>query len=145
MRGCADGRPQWDYMTKEENSAPTVSIEALLLSCTIDAIKERETAIVDIPGTFMQAEMNDTVHRKMEGRLVELLMKVEPKLYRKFLSVESGRSTMYVKLKKALYGTSQAVMHFCKTLTTKIVSMAFVVNPYDAANKFIGGRQCHSQ
>jgi len=23
-RGCADGQLQWDYMTKEENSAPTV-------------------------------------------------------------------------------------------------------------------------
>jgi len=39
-RGCADGRRQWDYMTKEENSAPTVSTEALLLSYTIDAIEE---------------------------------------------------------------------------------------------------------
>jgi len=57
----ADGRPQWDYMTKEENSAPTVSIEAWLLSVTIDAMEERDIAF-DIPGAFMQADMNDTVH-----------------------------------------------------------------------------------
>jgi len=37
-RSCADGQLQWDYMTREENSAPTVSIGALRLSCTIDAI-----------------------------------------------------------------------------------------------------------
>jgi len=52
-------------MTKEENSAPTVSIEALLLSCTIDAMEERDMAIVYIPGAFMQADINDTVHLKM--------------------------------------------------------------------------------
>ena len=52
---------------------------------------------------------------------------------------------MYVKLKKALYGILQAAMLFWKTLTAKLLSMGFVVNPYDecvAANKVIGGRQC---
>ena len=48
---------------------------------------------------------------KMEGMLA-LLVKLEPKLYRKFLGVENERSTMYVKLKKALYGTLQAAMIF---------------------------------
>ena len=34
-RRCADGRKQREYMSKEENSAPTVSIEAVMLSCVI--------------------------------------------------------------------------------------------------------------
>jgi len=37
---------------------------------------------IDIPGAFMQAEMNDTVRVKMEGSLAELLVKIDPKLYR---------------------------------------------------------------
>ena len=69
VRGCADGRPQHDYMTKEENSAPTVSVEALLLSYTIDAMEERDISIDDIPQAFMQADMNETAHLKVEGRL----------------------------------------------------------------------------
>jgi hypothetical protein len=36
-RGCADGRKQRIYKTKEETSAPTVAIEALMLLCIIDA------------------------------------------------------------------------------------------------------------
>ena len=64
-----------------------MSIEALLLSCTIDAMEERDIEIFDIPGAFMKADMNDTVHLKMEGRLAELLVKVELNLYWKFLSV----------------------------------------------------------
>jgi len=39
--------------------------------------------------------------------------------YQKFLSVENGRSTMYVMLKKALYGTLQVAMLFWKTFTAK--------------------------
>jgi len=142
-RGCAGGRPLRDYMTKEENSAPTVSIEALMLSCVIDAMERRDVAIVDIPGAFMQANMDDFVQLKMEGRLAELLVKVDPKLYRKFLSVENGRSTMYVKLKKALYGTLQAAMLFWKTLTAKLVSLGFKANPYDecVVNKIVHGQQ----
>ena len=37
-RGCADGRPQRAYISKEESSSPTVSIYALFGSCVIDAL-----------------------------------------------------------------------------------------------------------
>jgi len=46
--------------------------------------------VFDIPGAFMQAEMNDTVHVNMEGCLAELLVKTDPKLYQKYLSNEKG-------------------------------------------------------
>ena len=39
-RGCADGRSQRGYMTKEETSSPTVATEALILTCVIDAIEK---------------------------------------------------------------------------------------------------------
>ena len=37
-RGCAVGRPQQEYITKEESSSPTVSLYALMGSCLMDAI-----------------------------------------------------------------------------------------------------------
>ena len=64
-----------------------MSIEALLLSCKIYPMEERDIVIADILGAFMQADMNVNVHLKMEGRLAELLMKAEAKLNWKFLSV----------------------------------------------------------
>jgi len=36
-RGCADGRSQHEYTTKAETSSPTVSLEAMMMSCAIDA------------------------------------------------------------------------------------------------------------
>ena len=52
-RGCANGRPQRDYITKEESSLPTVSLYALMSSCVMNALKDRKVITVDIPGTFL--------------------------------------------------------------------------------------------
>ena len=56
-RGCADGRKQRSYMTKEETSSPTVATESLMLSCAIDAREQRDVATVDIPVAFIQADI----------------------------------------------------------------------------------------
>jgi len=41
-------------MSKEEISAPTVSIEAVMLSCVIDALEKRDVCFIDILGEFRQ-------------------------------------------------------------------------------------------
>jgi hypothetical protein len=52
---CADGCKQHVYKTKEKNSSPTVSVEALFLGCVIDACQGCDVGTCDIPGAFMQA------------------------------------------------------------------------------------------
>ena len=49
-RGCADGRKQRVYKNKKDTSSPTVTMEGLFLSCTIDAKEHRDVATVDLPG-----------------------------------------------------------------------------------------------
>ncbi len=56
-----------------------------MLSCVIGAKEQRDMATVDIPGAFMQADMEDLVHMKLEGQMAELLVKLDPKLYRKHI------------------------------------------------------------
>ena len=63
-------------------SSPTVSTEGLLLSCTIDAQEERDVATTDIPGEFMQTDVNDTVYVRLSGPLATLLTKVDKKSMR---------------------------------------------------------------
>ena len=119
-RGCADGRKQRVYKTKEETSAPTVAIESLFLSCVIDAQEHRDIATCDIPGAFMQAEMDETVYMRLSGPLAMLLEKVNKEKYSKYLSEENGKSVVYVKLQKALYGTLQAALLFWKDLSGQL-------------------------
>ena len=43
-------------MTKVDTTSPTVSVQALMLSSMIDAYEERDVAMADIPGAFLQTE-----------------------------------------------------------------------------------------
>ena len=51
------------------------------------------------------------------GPLAELLAKVDPKLYTKYLVKENGKTVMYVQLQKALYGTLSAALLFWRDLS----------------------------
>ena len=79
--GCADGQSQCTHTNKEDASTLTVAIESIMLTCMINAAEHHDVATVDIPGMFMQADMDKLVHVKLEGKMVDLLMKLEPKLY----------------------------------------------------------------
>jgi hypothetical protein len=47
---CADGRKQErEYISKDEISSPTVAIELIMLSCTIDAKEEHNVATANTP------------------------------------------------------------------------------------------------
>ena len=54
-RGCADGRPQREYITKLESSSACVKSHALFRSCLVDAFERRKVVIADIPGVFLSA------------------------------------------------------------------------------------------
>ena len=49
--------------------------------------------------------MEDTVHMKLEGKMAELLVRIDPKMCRQHVQIEKGRTFLYVELKNALYGT----------------------------------------
>jgi hypothetical protein len=98
-------------------------------------------ATVDIPGAFLQAEMDEPVHMKLSEKMAELLTQIDAKLYRKFIRDKQGKPALYVKLKKAIYGTLKAALLFWRLLTDVIQDMGFKINPYNecAANKSIEG------
>ena len=77
--------------------------------------------------------------------MAELLARVDPSKYCKYMCEENGKKVMYVELQKALYGTLQAALLFWKDLTHFLTTeLGFVVNPYDSCvvNKMINEKQC---
>jgi hypothetical protein len=101
-RGCADGRKQRETTSKKEESSPTVAIESVMLSATIDAMEGRDDATVDIPVAFMQADIDEVVHVIFEGEIAEMLVRMDPRLYRKYVKDKNGKAVLYVELLKAL-------------------------------------------
>ena len=143
-RGCDDGRRQRLYHNKEDASSPTVTLESVMITSAIDAKEGRDVATVDIPGAFMQAEMDELVYMKIEGSMVDLLVELEPEKYKQFVTFGTKGKILYVKLKKALYGTLRAALLFWKKLSTQLQEWGFKINKYDqcVANKMMNGKQC---
>ena len=143
-RGCADGRKQRAIISKEHASSPTISTEALLLTCVIDALEHRHVATTDIPGAFMHADIDELVHVRFQGTLPELLSRINPQVYRKYIYEEKGKPVLYAKLAKTLYGTLRAALLFWRNLTQALTQWGFEINKYEpcVANKNINGTQC---
>jgi uncharacterized protein YeaC (DUF1315 family) len=80
-RGCADRRKQCLYKTKDKTSSPTVSTEAVFLTSVIEAQERRKVMTIDIPGAFMQVEINELLHVRLEGPMAKLLTRVDPNKY----------------------------------------------------------------
>ena len=131
-------------MTKQETSSPTVATEALILTCVIDAIEGRDVATCDIPGAFMQSDMKGKVVMKLEGVMAEVILKIDLKLYTKYVAKENGKDVIYVILEKALYGTLLAALLFWQNLSGELKKWGFEINPYDfcVANKMFDVKQC---
>ena len=149
---CADGRPQRATTTKEDASSPTASLDAILLTCVIDAYEEREVATVDIPNAFVQTDLDlrnkdgskKKVIMKITGKLADILIQTAPELYGSYAVKERGTIVIYVEILKALYGLLLVAVLFYKKLLKDLQAKGFVLNKYDpcVVNKVIRGKQC---
>jgi hypothetical protein len=62
-----------------------------MLSATIDAMEESDVATVDIPGAFIQADINEVIDMEFYGKIVKVLVRLDPKMYRKYVKDENGK------------------------------------------------------
>jgi hypothetical protein len=104
-RACPDGRKLRDTDVPMDATSPTVALESVLITATIDAFEGCDVAMVDVPGAFLSAEMDEEVIMTIRGRLADLMVKAAPNVYRKYITIDANNQPiLYVKLQKALYG-----------------------------------------
>ncbi len=60
-RSCASGSVQREHLAKEEAAAPTVVLESVFVTATIDAKEKRKVVTIDIPGAFLHGDNQDYV------------------------------------------------------------------------------------
>ena len=104
-RTCANGSTQRGYIPKEEAASPTVSTDSVLITGVIEAKQGRDVMIIDIPNAFVQTvfpEDDEKVIMKIRGRLVDILVAIDPDKYSPYV-YETGKSKLlYVRMKKPL-------------------------------------------
>ena len=87
-RGYADGRSQRLYTNKQDTALPTASLAGLIITCVIDAHEKRGIATVYITGASLQTKRSkneDDVHVVLDGKIAELLAKICPDTYQKYV------------------------------------------------------------
>ena len=111
-RTCVDDRSQCEYISKEASTSPTVYVESLFLVIIIAVMEGRSVGVVDIPGDFLTTTTDENIVEIVDGLLVDMLVKSNPK-YKEFVYVsKSKKKIVYLRLKKAMYGTLRAARLF---------------------------------
>ena len=147
-RTVAGGNKQRGFVEKEDASSPTVATKSVILTSMVDAIEERQTAVIDVPNAFIQTYVEDKskhVIIRIRGLLAEMLVKIAPDVYGPFITIDKkGNKVLLVECLNALYGTMVASLLYYEKFTNSLKSNGFKMNPYDPCvwNKDIKGKQC---
>ena len=103
----AGGNKQRGYILKEDASSPTVSNEAVMLTCVIDADENRDVAIVDILNAFVQTVVEDEKDRAfiwIRGPLVDILVAIAPDVYQEYVTIgKKGEKQLLVQWLNAIW------------------------------------------
>jgi hypothetical protein len=99
--------------------------------------------VLDVPGAFMQADIDESVHVRFTGKMIDLLVEIDAAMYEPCMTYEGNQKVMYVELLKALYGTVCAARLFWEKMSTTLKDWGFTINAYDpcVANKVVNGKQ----
>ena len=86
--------------------------------------------MADLPNAFTNANNSDKTLMILKVKLAELMVKMDPQIYRKYITTSSkGDPMLYVRLSKAFYGLLQSVLLFYSKMRTELEYFVFVVNP----------------
>ena len=97
---------------------------------------------MDIPGSFIITDIDEIIKMVLRGRLSELMAKLNPSIYWKYVRVENGKKLLYVQLKNAMYRTLQAALVFYQKILKCMDSQGFGLNLYDpcVVNNMVNGK-----
>ncbi len=66
LRLCVNGSVQREHVVKEEAAAPTVALDLVYVTSTINAKEKCKVVMIDIPGAFLHTDNKDYVIMKNE-------------------------------------------------------------------------------
>ena len=145
-----NGKPTREWHNKEDSASPTASTESVFLTSIIEAKERRDNMTTDVPNAFVQTPMpkpkpgEDRVIMKITGELVDMLVKLAPDVYAKFVTYDKkGRKILYVEVTMVIYGMLIAALLWYQKFKKDLENYGFEFNPYDpcVANKIVNGKQ----
>jgi hypothetical protein len=113
-----NGKPTRDWLSKEDASSPTATLESIMITSVVDAHEGRDVMTADVPNAFVQTELpqkkdyEDRVVMKITGALVDMLCSLDPS-YENYVTYEKGKRVIYTEVLRAIYSR-----HYCGTINS---------------------------
>ena len=69
-----------EVVPREEARSPTLSLEVLIMSLTIDAHEHRKVTVFDVPGAYLQTDLpkDKFVLLMLEDQFVDIMCSINP-------------------------------------------------------------------
>ena len=101
-------RPRSCRRTKENKriktsivTSPTAATELILITTAINATEGQDVAVIDAPGAFLKADMDEEVIIIIENEMVDAMLEINKEIYRKYVIHRKNKEKqMYVCLSK---------------------------------------------
>ena len=75
----------------------------MLIMAAIETNENWDVAVINLPGFYSHADMDDLVIMVMRGKLGELMAEAVSEIYQNYVTYHNGKAVLYVTLQKALY------------------------------------------
>ena len=87
---------------KEEKPSPTVTHEALVMSCMIGVMENQEIKTTDIASNFLQTYTESVVQVWLDSILINMLLNIYPLKYGDKVIIERVKKVIYTVINHAL-------------------------------------------
>ena len=144
-RECTDEQKQREYISKEEPSSPTISTDFLMTTLVIDTHEGRDVITYDIVGTYLNADMDEFTTMKLEGEMVDMMVRVDSAKYSRYVRYKHHTKVLYHRVMKTIYGcVKSGLLSWYNLFTGSLEEEGFILSLYDpcVANKTIDDKQC---
>jgi hypothetical protein len=113
----------------------------------IDALKDQDITVIDIPNAFVQTVVKDEEHRMVvciRGPLVDIFGEIAPDVYGPYVSTnKAGQKVLLMQCLNAVYGTMVTALLYYKKFVNSLTKQGYKMNPHDGyvANKVVKEKQ----
>jgi len=113
----------------EDTSSLTLLIEAMMLSCTIDAKENKYIVESNIAATFLQADMNNNIHILLEDTIAEMITRLDQQYTgNTYVMTNKAKQCYTYSLKGHLWETPSRIT-ILKTIIRDTTGVVFQTQP----------------
>ena len=130
-------------MRKNKSASPTVCTDSVFITAAVEAAERRRTAVVDFPGAYLSADMDDEeeVLMVLRGNLANMMALASPEVDQKYVAATpTGNPSCMLSCARHFTAASSRSSCSCGRICTDGASSSTRTTRAYATRLFVGKR-----